>query len=252
MEGIPLSALRPMVRSVFEILRDELVSLLGDDLVALWAYGAAVSPEPPARLGDLDTHGVLARPLTAETAAKMDEVRHSIDAVHGVELDSWYVLLRDAQGASPPAHLLNPQLLDASWALHRSHWLDGRFVLLHGHAPRDIVQQPAWEEVEAGLRHELEDIEKGLPGDSSQPFASYAVLNCCRVAQSLHSRIAALSKRESARWALAALPERWHEPILAAVRWYDRAERPGDEHILRNKCGSFAAYVRGLFRTDGE
>ena len=54
MQGVPLSALEPDARAAFETLRDELASLLGDDLVALWAYGAAVFPEPPARLGDLE------------------------------------------------------------------------------------------------------------------------------------------------------------------------------------------------------
>ncbi len=248
---VTLADLPPEARSVFEKLRDELVALLGDDLVALWAYGAAVSPEPPARLGDLDTHGVLARPPAPETAARMDEARRRIDAEHGVELDSWYILLRDALGTAPPAHLLNPQLVDTSWALHRSHWLAGRFVLLHGALPRDIVQPPTWEEVQAALSHELEDAEKGLVRDRSQPFASYAVLNCCRVAFSLARREAAVTKRESARWALAALPERWHEAIRAAARWYDRAELPGDERVLRDASRSLAAHVRAQFPIAG-
>ena len=252
MEPVRLSDLGHEARSAFVKLRDELASLLGNDLVALWAYGAAVSPEPPARLGDLDTHGILARPPAPETTAEIDEIRRRIDDEHRVEMDSWYILLRDAKGAAPPAHLLNSQLVDASWALHRSHWLAGRFVLLHGALPQDIVQQPTWAEVEAALRHELGDLERGLPGDSSQPFASYAVLNCCRVAYTLESRVAAVSKRESARWALTALPTRWHEAILAAARWYDREERPGDEHTLREGCRPLAEYVRAMFPETGK
>ena len=252
MQGVPLSAILPETRLAFEQLRDGLADLLGDDLVALWGYGAAVSPEPPARLGDLDTHGVLARPPAPETAAEMDAVRRRVDAENGVELDSWYVLLRDARGPTPPGHLLNAQLVDESWALHRSHWLAGRFVLLHGLPPKDVVRQPTWDEIKAALSHELEDAEKGLVEDRSQPFASYAVLNCCRVAHTLESHDAALSKRESARWALAALPERWHEAIRSAMRWYDREERPGDERVLRDGCRSLAAHVRALFPVTGE
>lgn len=247
MDGVPLSSLGQRVRSAFMHLREELIHMHGDDLVALWGYGAAVSPEPPARLGDLDTHGVLARPPSPETSAQMDEVRQHIDAEHGVELDSWYILLDDARGTALPAHLLNPSLVDASWALHRCHWLAGRFVLLHGASPGEIVRRPDWEEVEAGLNCELRDAEQGLIRDRSHPFASYAVLNCCRVAFSLETRDAAVTKRESARWALGALPERWHEAIRAAVRWYDREEAPGDDRVLRDACRSLASYVRAMF-----
>ncbi len=247
MEGVQPSALGPGVRQAFTALRDELTDLLGEDLVALWGYGAAVSPEPPARLGDLDTHGIFVRPPSPETAAKMDEARQRVDAEHGVEMDSWYILLDDARGTAPPAHLLNPRLVDTSWALHRSHWLAGRYVLLHGALPSEIVQRPSWEEVEAGLDHELQDAEQGLIRDRSQPFASYAVLNCCRVAFSLERRDAALTKRESARWALGALPERWHEAIRAAVRWYDREEAPGDDRLLSDACRSLASHVRAMF-----
>ena len=250
-KGVSIACLGPVACSAFVELRDELVGLLGDDLVALWAYGAAVSPEPPARLGDLDTHGVLARPPAPETAARMDEIRRHVDAKHGVELDSWYILLRDARGSEPPAHILKPELVDASWALHRSHWLAGRFVLLHGAQPQAIVREPTWEEVVPALSHELQDLEKGLCKDRSQSFASYAVLNCCRVAHSLDSRTGALSKRESAMWALAALPERWHEPILAAMRWYDRKERPDDERVLQDECRSLAAYARDVLGSRG-
>ena len=243
--------LGPAVRSAFEALRDELARLLGDDLVALWGYGAAVLPEPPVRLGDLDTHGVLARPPSPEAAAKMDAIRRGVDAEHGVELDSWYILLEDAQGGEPPAHLLKPELIDTSWALHRSHWLAGRYVLLHGLPPEDVVLQPAWEDVVPALSYELADLEEGLRRDSSQPFASYAVLNCCRVAHSLDSRNGALSKRESAAWALAALPERWHAAVRAGMRWYDREERPGDERVLREACRPLTAYVRAMFPEAG-
>ena len=248
--AVELTSLRPEVRSAFEELSDALTAVLGDDLVALWGYGAAVSPEPPARLGDLDTHGILARPPAPEIATRMDEARRRIDAEFGVELDSWYILLDDARRKPPPAHLLNAELVDTSWALHRSHWLAGRYVLLHGASPQDIVQPPGWEEIETSLSHELEDAEQGLVRDRSRPFASYAVLNCCRIAFSLDGRDVAVTKRESARWALGALPERWHEAIRAAVRWYDREETPGDEDVLRDGCRSLAAHVRGLFSAE--
>ena len=160
-EGVSIACLGPVVRSAFEALRDELVRLLGEDLVALWGYGAAVSPEPPVRLGDLDTHGVLAWPPASDVSAEIDAIRRRVDAEHGVELDSWYILLEDAQGGEPPAHILKAELIDTSWALHRSHWLAGRYVLLHGLPPGDVVQQPAWDDVVPALSYELADLGRG-------------------------------------------------------------------------------------------
>ena len=226
MDGVPLSALDPVARTACERLRDALLALLGDNLAALWAYGAAVSPEPPRRLGDLDVHSVLRKPPSQETVAAIESAQRQIESDLSIELDAWYILLDAAQGVRPPAHLLSPHKTDEMWALHRSHLLSGRYVLLHGATPEDVVTQPAWEEVLAALRHELEYIEGRLHLVESEPFAPYAVLNCCRIAHTLATHNAAVTKRESASWALTSLPPRWRDPVLAAVRWYDARESP--------------------------
>lgn len=50
----------------------------------------------------------------------------------GVEWDSWYVLEADASRAGIPRHAFRQGLADTAWALHRAHWLAGRYVLLAG------------------------------------------------------------------------------------------------------------------------
>ena len=246
MDGVPLSALAPVVRTACERLRDALLALLGDDMTTLWAYGAAVSPEPPLRLGDVDVHSVLRKPPSQETASAIESAQRRIEADLSIDLDAWYILLSDAQGSQPPAHLLLPDQVDDMWAVHRSHLLSGRYVLLHGATPGDVVIQPAWGEVLAALLHELEYIEDCLHPVGSEPFAPYAVLNCCRIAHTLAARDAALTKLESARWALTSLPRQWHGPVLAAVRWYDNRELPGDDRLLRDASVEMVGYVRGL------
>ena len=122
-------------------------------------------------------------------------------------------------------------------------------MLLHGAPPRDVVRPPTWEETLVALGHELAHVEGGLPKVSTEPFAPFAVLNCCRIAHTLATRDSAVSKRESARWALASLPREWRAPVQAAVRWYDRGERPGDDRLLQERCAPLAAYVRQLLPT---
>ena len=246
MEGVPLSALAPVVRTACERLRDSLLALLGDDMAALWAYGAVVSPEPPRRLGDVDVHSVLRKLPSQETALAIESAQRQIESDLGIELDAWYILLDAARGVRPPAHLLLPRMTDEMWALHRCHLLAGKYVLLHGAMPADVVSQPAWGEVLAALRHELEYIEDGLHQVESEPFAPYAVLNSCRIAHTLAAGDAAVSKLESARWALTSLPQQLHGPVLAAVRWYDNRELPGEDSLLRDASVEMVRYVRGL------
>ena len=248
MDGVSLASLLPQVRLACERLRDGLLRLFGDDLAALWVYGAAVSHEPPARLGDVDVHGVLTRSPSSAQAAGMEAMRREIESDLGAELDAWYIHLSAAHVSRTPSHLLSPHLVDYMWALHRCHLLSGRYVLLHGAQPRDVVNWPDWKEVLTALQHEIAWMEDRLHRVETEPFAPYVVLNCCRIAHTLTTHEAAVTKLESARWALASLPQQWREPVLAAVRWYDCLEQPGDDRLLRNSCAGLAAYVRRLIR----
>ena len=242
--SVPLESLPPTVLAVCLRLRDGLSRILGGDLVALWAHGASVSPDTPARLGDVDTLGILPGRCDRKTAARIDALHSSLEAEYDVEIDGWYVLLADAQKSEPPPHAFRPGLVDESWALHRAHLLAGRCAAIHGANPQIILPVPTWLELEQTLQHEFRFVEEHLDSLASAGIAPYAVLNCCRIAYSIESHDVVTSKREAAVWALEGLPGHWHQLIRAATRWYDRAEEPEDQTLLKSQTVEFVETVK--------
>ena len=243
-KSVPLESLPPTVLAVCLRLRDGLSRILGGDLVALWVHGACVSPNPPARLGDIDIHGILPGHRNRETAVQIDALHSSLEAECDIKIDGWYVLLADAQKSDPPPHALRPGLVDESWALHRARQLAGRCAAIHGANPQIILPVPTWLELERALQHELRFVEEQLDSLDSAGGAAYAVLNCCRIAYSIESHDVVTSKREAAVWALDRLPGRWHQLIRAATRWYDRAEETEDHAHLRVQTLEFVETVK--------
>jgi hypothetical protein len=245
MPSVALESLPANVRAACEELRDGLRSLLGEELVALWVHGAATFPDRPERLGDIDTHGILANRPDRETAAAIERIHDSLAARFAIEWDSWYVLKSDATRAEQPRHALRKDLVDDGWALHRAHWLAGQYVLLCGCEPREVVQPPSWEEIHEGLQNELIYIERGFAQGRPDPqHAAYSVWNGCRILYSLVTRDVVVSKRAAARWALEHLPASWHAAIRAAGRSYDGEGEPGDETVLKAAVDEIVASVR--------
>ena len=241
---IPLSALSTVVAAACTRLRDELLEILGDDIVALWVYGASVFPNPPDRLGDVDTHCVLRGPVSGESGAGIDALHRGIELDLRIEFDSWYVLLADALRPEAPTHAFRPGLIDESWALHRAHLLAGRCVVLHGADPRSILPRPTWPQLESALGHELRYIEEHLDRLQTAWVAPYVVCNCCRIVYSFETRDVVRSKRESVGWALKVFPPRWHHLVRAAARWYERAEEPRDQALLKAQTPAFVAFAK--------
>ena len=244
--GRPESALPGRVQRVCKRLRKALVGRLGGELVALWTYGAATFPDRPARLGDVDTHAILASRPDADAIATIQALHRQLEEEFEMELDSWVVLEADARGSAPPRHLLVPEWVDGAWALHRAHWLAGQYVCLAGAHPHTLVQPPAWDELVAGLHQEVAFCEALVAEGRRDPgHAAYAILNGCRICYSLHHRDVVVSKMASGRWALGSLDTRWHAAIAAALRVYDDASQPGDANELASAMASFVADLRG-------
>ncbi len=245
---VPLEALLPEVRVACTRLRDGLRALLGGELVALWAYGAATRPDHPKRLGDIDTHCLLRDRPDGATAARIEGLQEAIARDEKIEWDSWYILERDAHSSEPPRHVLRePTLMDASWSLHRAHWLADQYVPLHGPAPREIVPPPTWLELTDGLRSELEHIEQFIAeGHDEAGYCAYAVWNACRIVYSVENRDVVVSKRAAALWALDHMPAAWRPPIEAAARVYDDEEADEDARILKSSMPEIVAAARKL------
>jgi hypothetical protein len=249
-KGDPLASLPPAARDAWLRLRDELLAILGEDLVAIWAYGSVIGADRPTRAADLDTHVIVRYRPDAATARRLDD---AIAGIGGVEFDIWFIGLDDAHRNEEPPHAFREGRRDTSWSIHRAHWLAGRVVTIHGDEPRDVVVAPAWQDVLVELDRELEHVERHVHDGDTDPYeAAYALLNGSRILRTLETRDPVLSKREAGAWALEHLPDRWHPALHAALRAYDERQTSTDVRLLASDMAPFVAMVREhLPPTDG-
>lgn len=240
MADLPTDALLAWVR-----LRDELRLILGDELLALWGYGARALPDPPLRLGDVDAFAVLRKAPAERQALRIRSAQRAIARDLGPDLDVGYILARDGAHREMPRDVLRQDHRYETWALHRAHWLAGRYVLLHGKTPDEIVSAPSWADVTGALRLELEHLERHVAdGDDDLYETSYALLNGSRIIYTLARRDPVVSKRTAGAWALKHVPSRWHPSIRAAIRAYDGESTARDLRSLRAAVAPFVAFVR--------
>jgi hypothetical protein len=226
-------------------LRDALEPILGDDLVGIWAHGGTTSIADPPHTGDLDTHMILARKPDAEAVRRIQAVHEATAREHDIEWDAWYLLVDDARRPGRPTHAFREERRDTSWAIHRAHWLAGRYALIHGVEPAELVPVPTWDELEYELDRELEHIERHVfEGDTDAYEATYAILNGSRILRAVATRDVVISKRAAGQWALANLPDRWHVALLAATRAYDGQAAPNDVGLIATEMAPFVAMVR--------
>ena len=245
MSGVSSDELPEVAWAAWLSLRDELSSILGDDLVAIWAHGGTTAVEDIPHRADLDTYVILARRPDEATARQIEEAQDTLARDHDVEWDAWYVLEADARRPDPPRHAFRPERRDTSWAINRAHWLAGRFVALHGPEPAQIVAAPTWAELERELSRELEHIERHVvEGDTDPSEAAYAILNGSRILHALDTGSVAISKRAAGTWALERLPTRWHPVLRAATRAYDGRGTSHDVELLAAEMAPFVAFVR--------
>ncbi|HEY5604989.1 MAG TPA: aminoglycoside adenylyltransferase domain-containing protein [Thermoplasmata archaeon] len=219
-------------------------AILGKDLAAVYLYGAAAFPETPAQFGDTDLHVILHRPPS-------DTQRRKVRALHGElakrfpgigdDLDVWYITTQDAHRRRTPRHQLNRTVRDESWALHRAHWLAGRYHLLHGTPPEEFCVPPSWREIERALRHEFRFAESQINNERAQAFC---VLNLSRILFSVRARNVVVSKGKAAQWALRHLPARFRPAIRAASRVYRGEGTTTDRATLRENARELLSYSR--------
>ena len=199
---IALETVREVARRAWIQLHDELLRVIGDDIVAIWAFGGTVSAPPDSPMGDLDTFTVLRRPLDEESVAAVEAAHSAIASELGVEWDAWYVLEAGARRSEPPRHAWLDRR-NETWAIDRAMWLAGRYVLLHGALAAEIVSRPTEQEIRDALASEVDHLERHVEAGDTDPFeATYAILNGSRIIRTLETGDAAISKREAGPWAL--------------------------------------------------
>ena len=211
----------------------------------MWAHGGTTSIADPAHAGDLDTYGIVSRTPDGPTAQRIEQAHDATATEHGIEWDAWYVLADDAGGTDPPSHAWREGSRDTCWAIHRAHWLTGRYVNLYGAEPADLVMPPTWDELLPELDRELEHIERHVVEGDTDPYeATYAILTGCRILHALASRNVVISKRAAGTWALERLPARWHQVLRVAIRTYDGEGTVDDARLLASAMSPFVSYTR--------
>lgn len=219
-------------------------NIFGKDLAAAYVYGAAAFPGAPTEVGDIDFHVILHR-------SPSDTQRRNVRALHrelarrfpgvGDDLDVWYITSEDAHHRRPPRDQLDLAARDGSWALHRAHWLAGRYVLLHGSPPEEFCVPPSWSELVRGLRYEFRFVENEIDNEGEK---AYCVLNLSRILCSVHTRDVVVSKERAARWALCHLPVRYRPAVRAARRVYNGKETATDRATLREGARRLLSFTR--------
>jgi hypothetical protein len=239
-------------------LRDELLAILGDDLVGAWLHGGTTFADRPTVQGDVDICAVISELQPTERVpaawradpgsrpARIQAAQVLIAREYGVELDAVYLPADEVGGGEPPSRAFDGTQLETGWAVYRAHWLAGQYVLLHGQRPEDLVVPPTPAELRGALDRELEHLERHVhEGDASDPFeATYGLLNGCRILRTLETGSPVISKRSAGIWGIEHLPQRWHAAIDAAIRSYDGAASPEDTEVLRVAMAPFVDMAR--------
>jgi hypothetical protein len=209
--SVPLEQLPEVAMHAWTRLRKELLAILGEDLIAIWAYGGATAVDRPPRSADLDTH----------------------------------VIEEEARRPEAPRHAYLADRRDTSWAINRAYWLAGRYARVYGREPAELVPPPTWSEVEVDLHRELEHLERHVAeGDTDPDEATYAFLNGSRILHAVETGDVAISKRSAGKWALEHLPVRWHAVLGAAGRAYDGQASSDDADLLASEMAPFVAMVK--------
>jgi len=243
--SVRLEQLPEVARLAWTRLREELLAVLGDDLIAIWAYGGTTAVDGPPRSADLDTYVIVRRSPDPRTAREIEDSQAAMAGEIGVDWDAWYILEEDARRPEAPRHAYLPDRRDTSWAINRAHWLAGRYALLYGREPAELVSPPTWSELEVDLRRELEHLERHVAEGDTDPYeATYAFLNGSRILRSVETGDVAISKRSAGRWALEHLPVRWHAVLGAAGRSYDGQSTSDDARLLASEMAPFVAMVK--------
>jgi hypothetical protein len=226
-------------------LHHGIADILGAGFAGLFLHGAVAFPRPENWAIDVDFHVLVQRPFVDAERADLRALYETLAQASelGKELDGYYVLLHDAARSEPPRHQLDLTMRDGAWALHRAHVRAGRYFLVAGADPREIVPEPTWAELEAGLRTEMRFIE-------THPNATaFGILNGARILYSFATRDVVVSKYQAGQWALASLPSEWNEVVCAALRSYQRIATAGDARTLEEAWASFVGYLNRSLRT---
>jgi hypothetical protein len=230
---------KEQISAIGEVLVHGLKRILRDKLHGLYIYGAAAFPDD-VPTGDIDFHAILNDPLTENERSRLYELHDSLARDFpplGVDMDGYYILLKDARLASPPQSQMWQIATDKSWALHREHIRAGRVIILHGPDPREIYPPATWSEIEKALEGELKYVE-----DHLDQYPDYCILQLCRLIYSYETGDVVVSKAQAADWGSDALPE-WRRHVELARKWYPQQAPEEDRQFMLKEIAAFLEFA---------
>ncbi len=211
---------------------------LGDEFVGLYLYGSLASGDFDPATSDIDFVVVTAGALPAERVAALEALHQRLWAEDkrlpgsccAAHLEGAYVpraALRRYDPAAAPVPTVNEGRFylggfGSDWIIQR-HVLREYGVVLAGPPPASLIDPVTPDDlrhaVAGSLRGWWERVVLADPAFLLRPeYQPYAVLTMCRARYAI-ARGAIVSKPAAARWASAALPERWHTLIQQAAAW---------------------------------
>jgi hypothetical protein len=222
------------VNAVLDVLLSEAQGILGHHFVGLYLGGSLALGDFNPQRSDIDFVAVTAGELPEEVLAALAAM-HARLAASGL---AWATLLDGSYIAQPalrrydPAQARHPHLGTGGGNLnveqHDSDWIIQGHILrqhglgLAGPAPHTLIDLILPNELRqatlATLRGWWAPMLRDPARLQSAEYQAFAILTMCRMFYTFHYGAIA-SKPVAARWAQAALGERWAEVIAQALAW---------------------------------
>ena len=233
----------PEVNVILEQLLRDAQRILGNLFSGMYLYGSLALGDFSLDKSDIDfvvvTDGRLPEPMIS-ALARMHRQTAKGDSRWAGELEGSYIP-KKALRRHDPEHSIHPQVKqDGGLSLeqHDSDWIIQRHILreygvtLAGPDPKTLIDNIG----PADLRQAVLDLlwwwEEQVADTTlirQSPYQAFAILSMCRVLYTMeHGTI--VTKPSAARWALAALDERWLTLINRALIWQpgESLDRLGD------------------------
>jgi hypothetical protein len=220
---------------------------LSNNFVGAYLHGSIAFPEYNPESGDIDFYVVVRRPLNKGEIKSLDRLHRSLAAkfAFGRKLDGFYIPRATAPRKENPKNLvygahgrIHRAGSDDAWALHREHFARSAYIRLAGPSTDGIFARASWPEIRSALYAQLVYARKIIDSD---PW--WSVLNLSRLVYSFNSGRIAISKLESAQWALKGLPSKWRPIIKSAIKTYKGIADRRDHAILSRDARRFLGFA---------
>jgi len=221
------------VNAILQELLTSARAVLGEQFVGMYLYGSLSSGDFNPDTSDIDFVVVTEGALPPETVAGLEALHKRLWAAGSywaAHLEGTYIpraAWRRYDPAMPPVPSVNEGHFyvgghGSDWVIQRQVVRAGG-VVVAGPPPASLIDPVTPDE----LRAAVAGIIRGWWGPvvladeaflRRPDYQAFAVLTMCRALYVLaHGAI--VSKPAAARWAVAALPERWHSLIEQAAAW---------------------------------